>query len=44
MTGIILFAIIGAHINASAWYWICFAAHCVVFVCNAIVETIEERW
>ena len=30
---IVLFAIIGATINAGAWYWICFGGYCL---CKAI--------
>ena len=40
---IVLFAIIGAQINAGAWYWICFALYCAFTVYNAIVETIKEK-
>jgi hypothetical protein len=41
---IILFAIIGASINAGAWYWICFALYCAFTLYKAIKETLEERW
>lgn len=41
---IALFAIIGAQINAGAWYWICFGVYCVFRLYNAIKETIKEVW
>ena len=41
---IVLFAIIGAYINANIWYWICFALYCAFTLCKAIKETIKERW
>ena len=43
MFSIILFAIIGAEINANVWYWICFGLYCTATVIKAIVETIKER-
>ena len=42
--GIVLFAIIGAQINAGNWYWICYALYCAISLYSAIKETIEERW
>lgn len=41
---IVLFAIIGAQINAGSWYWICYALYCMFSLYIAIKETIEERW
>ena len=29
---IILFAMIGAAINAGAWYWVCFGVYCLAKV------------
>lgn len=43
MISMILFAIIGVHINAGVGYWICYAAYCVASVCKAISETIKEK-
>ena len=40
---IVLFAIIGAHINAGVGYWICFSAYCFFTVVRAIKETIKEK-
>lgn len=40
---IVLFAIIGAQINAGFWYWCFFGGFCVIKLYNAIKETIEER-
>lgn len=40
---IILFAIIGAKINAGVWYWICFGLYCAFNLYNALKETIAER-
>ena len=39
---IVLFAIIGATIEASAAYWICFGIYCAIKVVKAIVDTIKE--
>lgn len=44
MTGMILFAIIGATINAGNGYWICYAIHCVLTVCRAVAEVIREEF
>lgn len=41
---IVLFAIIGAQINAGAGYWICFGLYCAFTVYNAIKETIKEQF
>ena len=41
---IILFALIGAQINANAWYWIFFGLYCAITVIKAIVETIKEKF
>ena len=38
--GIILFAIIGAKINAGVGYWICFGMYCAFKLYNALKETI----
>ena len=43
MISMILFAIIGAHINAGVWYWICFGLYCTVTVIKAIIEAIKEN-
>jgi hypothetical protein len=42
MTHIILFAIIGAELEAGAWYWIVYAAHIILFMIKTIVETFKE--
>jgi hypothetical protein len=41
---IILFAIIGAQINAGAWYWICYGVCFAIKLYNAIKESIKEIW
>ena len=33
---IVLFAIIGAHLNVGAWYWICYGLFCLFRVINAV--------
>jgi hypothetical protein len=40
---IVLFAIIGATINAGTGYWICFSIYCFFTVIRAIKETIKEK-
>jgi hypothetical protein len=42
MTLIILLAIIGAELEAGAWYWITYAVHILLFMIKAIVETFKE--
>lgn len=39
---IVLFAIIGANINAGTAYWICFAVYCVAFVLKVVWSTAKE--
>lgn len=39
---IVLFAIIGATINAGAGYWICFAIYCTVFLIKTICDVVKE--
>lgn len=39
---IVLFAIIGANINAGAAYWICFAVYCIAYILKAACEAIKE--
>ena len=39
---IVLFAIIGASINAGTAYWICFAVYCIAFVLKVAVVVIKE--
>ena len=39
---IILFAIIGAKINAGVAYWICFGVYCAIHTFKAIKATIKE--
>lgn len=39
---IVLFAIIGAAIEASTAYWICFGVYCVGRVLKAVTETLKE--
>ena len=42
---IVIFAIIGANINASTAYWICFGLLCFFEVANAIIKVVKEiRW
>ena len=41
---IVLFAIIGAYINANAWYWIFFGMYSAITVIKAITETIKEKF
>lgn len=41
---IVLFAIIGANINAGAGYWICFGVYCVAYVMNTVWKTVKEKW
>ena len=40
----VLFAIIGAKINAGAGYWICYGIFCAIRVCKAFTETIKEHF
>ena len=40
---IVLFAIIGALIEAGVGYWICFAVFCVIKLGQAIYKTLEEK-
>jgi uncharacterized membrane protein len=40
---IVLFAILGAIVNAGAGYWICFAIYCVMFLIKTIVDVVRER-
>ena len=35
---IILFAIIGAKINAGLWYWICYGVWCAIRVGKALED------
>lgn len=35
---IVLFAIIGAHINAGAGYWICFGVYCLFRIFKVLCE------
>lgn len=39
---IVLFAIIGASINAGTAYWICYAVYCIGFVVKVLVDVIKE--
>lgn len=39
---IVLFAIIGAAIDAGVAYWICYGAYCVGFVINIIANVIDS--
>lgn len=39
---IVLFAIIGATINAGTAYWICFAIYCVAWVINVFCEILKK--
>ena len=38
-----LFAIIGAAINAGAWYWICFGVYVFAWAIDLIL-TIVKKW
>lgn len=38
----ILFAIIGANIEAGAGYWICYGVYCAFYIGKAIYATIKE--
>ena len=38
---IVLFAIIGATINAGFWYWLCFAFYCLVKIA-VLVDEVNE--
>ena len=42
MTLIILLAIIGAYIEAGAWYWITYAIHILLYMAKAIIEAAKE--
>lgn len=42
MLSIVLFAIIGATINAGVAYWICFGLYCVFRVVKIIFDFINE--
>lgn len=39
---IVLFALIGAAIEAKTAYWICFGVYCVFHVLRAVKESIKE--
>lgn len=39
---IVLFAIIGAKINAGVAYWICFGVYCLFHTIKAVKDTIKE--
>jgi hypothetical protein len=39
---IVLFALIGAAIDASVAYWICFGVYCAFYTFRAIRATIKE--
>ena len=38
---IVLFAIIGATIDAGVWYWICFGAYCLLQFIDVINNVID---
>ena len=38
---IVLFAIIGATINANSAYWICFAIYCVIWFVKLIITIVN---
>ena len=40
--GIVLFAIIGAQIQAGVGYWVCYGAYCAIQLGRAIYKTIKE--
>lgn len=40
--GIVLFALIGAHINAGLAYWLCFGVYCAISLVKACVNTAKE--
>ena len=40
---IVLFAIIGATIDAGVGYWICFSVYCVFRVIKALIEVLEDK-
>ena len=39
----VMYAIIGAKINAPTGYWICFAVYCVSRIVKAILDTMKEQ-
>ena len=39
---IVLFAIIGAHINAGIGYWICFGGYCLLKLVRAIITVVTD--
>lgn len=39
---IVLFAIIGAHIKAGAWYWICYGIYVLAVIVSCVWKTIKE--
>lgn len=40
---IVLFAIIGATIEAGVGYWICFSVYCVLRFIKALLEVLEDK-
>ena len=39
---IVLFAIIGAHINVGAGYWICYGLFCALKLCIALYNAYKK--
>lgn len=42
MMGIVLFAIIGAHLNLGAGYWICFGIGCLFKFIKIVIDIVNE--
>ena len=40
--GIVLFAIIGATIDAGVGYWICYSVGCVLEVANFLIKRLDD--
>lgn len=40
---IVLYALIGAHINAGVAYWICFSVYCAIRLARAIYKAVKEN-
>lgn len=38
---IVLFAIIGATIDAGVWYWVCFGVHCLCEIIAVIAKATD---
>lgn len=40
---VVLFALIGAQINAGVAYWICFAVYCAIKLGVSVYKALDER-